>query len=124
MPLSKDFKKIIAHVSTFDNNGISPLCLAARASPSNDLNFTQAMNGPDADGFCDAMNVKMGTFHGMESWIVMQHLDAMNVLGSTWAFKVKCFPNGTINKLKACLCVQGDQQIDGVDVFDTYASVI
>eukprot|EP00957_Ditylum_brightwellii_P104945 7999009-Ditylum_brightwellii.AAC.1 len=48
----------------------------------------------------------------------------MNVLDLTWAFKVKWFPNGTINKLKACLCVCGDQQIEGVDVFDTYALVV
>eukprot|EP00957_Ditylum_brightwellii_P119004 9076415-Ditylum_brightwellii.AAC.1 len=66
----------------------------------------------------------MGTLDGMESWIIVRCTDDMNILGSTWAFKVKRFPNGTINKLKAWLCAQSDRQIDRVDVFDTYAPVV
>eukprot|EP00957_Ditylum_brightwellii_P181633 13836118-Ditylum_brightwellii.AAC.2 len=96
MPPSKDFKKILAHVSTFDDNSISPLCLTARASASNNPTFTQAMNGPDADGLRDAMNSEMGTLDGVESWIIVRCTDDMN----------------------------GDQQTDGVDVFDTYAPVV
>eukprot|EP00957_Ditylum_brightwellii_P009167 693713-Ditylum_brightwellii.AAC.1 len=82
------------------------------------------MNRLDADRFRDAMNSEMGTLDGMESWIIVRHTDDMNILGSTWVFKVKRFPNGTINKLKAWLCVQGNQQIDRVDEFDTYAPVV
>eukprot|EP00957_Ditylum_brightwellii_P080034 6086262-Ditylum_brightwellii.AAC.1 len=60
----------------------------------------------------------------MMSWIIGKQRPGMNVLGSTWAFKIKCYPNVTINKLKAHHCVLGYQQIDGVDVFDTYAPVV
>eukprot|EP00957_Ditylum_brightwellii_P077673 5902448-Ditylum_brightwellii.AAC.1 len=70
------------------------------------------MNVPDADGFRDAMNSEMDTLDSMESWIIVRCIDGMNVLGLTWAFKVKHFPNGTINNLKARLCVQDNQQID------------
>eukprot|EP00957_Ditylum_brightwellii_P192229 14632384-Ditylum_brightwellii.AAC.1 len=121
MPPSKDFKEMIAHISTFDDNSISPLCLAARASTSDNPTFTQAMNGPDADGFRDAMNTEMGTLDGMESWIIVRRTYDINILGLTWLFKVKHFPKGTINKLKALLCVRGDQEIDRVDMFNTYA---
>jgi hypothetical protein len=48
----------------------------------------------------------------------------MNVLPSTWAFKCKRFPDRLVRKLKARFCVQGDCQIDGVDVFNTYALVV
>ena len=48
----------------------------------------------------------------------------MNVLSSTWSFKVKRYPNGTIKKLKARFCVRGYEQIEGVDYFDTYAPVV
>ena len=48
----------------------------------------------------------------------------MNVLESTWAFKVKRYPDGTLRKLKACFCVRGYLQIKGVDFFDTYAPVV
>eukprot|EP00957_Ditylum_brightwellii_P018345 1381251-Ditylum_brightwellii.AAC.1 len=77
------------------------------------------MNGPDTDGLKDAMDAELGTLTNMESWVTVTRTKEMNVIGSTWAFKVKRVPNGTINKLKACLCVLRDQQIEGVDVFDT-----
>ena len=47
-----------------------------------------------------------------------------NVLQSTWAFKRKRYPDGRLRKYKARFCVQGDQQIQGIDVFDTYAPVV
>ena len=34
---------------------------------------------------------------------------------STWMFHHKHFPHGSIHKLKACLCVHGDKQAQGVD---------
>ena len=48
----------------------------------------------------------------------------MNILDSTWAFKVKRNPAGEIKKLKACFCARGDQQSEGIDFFETYAPVI
>ena len=47
----------------------------------------------------------------------------MHVLPSTWAFRCKRFPDGTIKKLKARFCARGDRQLEGVDFFDTYAPV-
>ena len=47
-----------------------------------------------------------------------------NVLQSTWVYKRKRYPDGSLRKYKAIFCVRGDQQIDGLDVFDTYALVV
>eukprot|EP00957_Ditylum_brightwellii_P059002 4474183-Ditylum_brightwellii.AAC.1 len=69
------------------------------------------------------MDAELGTLTNMNSWIVVKHGDAMNALGSPWVFKIKNFPNGTISKLKACLCIHGNQQIYGIDVFSIYAPV-
>eukprot|EP00957_Ditylum_brightwellii_P054129 4099999-Ditylum_brightwellii.AAC.1 len=71
------------------------------------------MNRLDADGFKDAMDVELGTFTDMDLWTIVKQEDSMNFLGLTWAFKIKQFLNGTTSKLEACLCVCGDQQIDG-----------
>ena len=38
----------------------------------------------------------------------------MNVIQSTWAFKLKQFLDGLVQKLKSRTCLQGDQQIEGV----------
>ncbi len=47
-----------------------------------------------------------------------------NVIQLTWAFKCKRFPNGLIEKFKACFCARGDMQLEGVDFFETYAPVV
>ena len=48
----------------------------------------------------------------------------MNVIDSIWAFKLKRFPDGMIKKFKARFCARGDQQLEGVDFFETYAPVV
>ena len=48
----------------------------------------------------------------------------MNMLPSTWAFKVKRYPDGLVRGLKSRFCCRGDRQIEGVDFFDTYAPVV
>ena len=48
----------------------------------------------------------------------------MIVLKSTWAFKIKRYPNGLIRKFKGRFCVRGDMQIEGVDFEETYAPVV
>ncbi len=47
----------------------------------------------------------------------------MNVISSTWAFKCKRYPDGLIKKFKARFCARGDQQLKGIDFFETYAPV-
>ena len=47
----------------------------------------------------------------------------MHVLPSTWAFKIKCFPDGLVKKFKVHFCVQGDCQKEGVDYFETWSPV-
>ena len=46
------------------------------------------------------------------------------MLQSTWIFRRKRYPDRALKKYKANLCVRGDKQIEGVDVFDTYAPVV
>ena len=48
----------------------------------------------------------------------------MNVIKSTWAFKLKRYPYGLINNFKARFCYRGDMQLEGVDFFETYALVV
>ena len=48
----------------------------------------------------------------------------MNVLKSTWAFKIKRFPNGLVKQFKARFCVHGNMQIEGVDFTETYAPAV
>jgi hypothetical protein len=44
-----------------------------------------------------------------------------NVLPSTWAFKIKGYPDGQVKKFKARFCAWGDMQQEGIDYFETWA---
>ena len=60
----------------------------------------------------------------MNAWEVAESEVGINVLSSTWAFKCKRCPDGLIKKFKARFCARGDQQIKGVDFFETHAPVV
>jgi hypothetical protein len=69
------------------------------------------MNGADQAGYWKAMEKELETLEGSkDSWEVVDKQTWMNVLPSTWAFKCKRFPDGSVRKLKARFCVRGDRQ--------------
>ena len=84
------------------------------------------MNGPLADHFYEAMEAEMETLAKIDPWEVVPREEAgdSNILDSTWAFKTKRFPDGSVRKYKARICVQGNQQQHGYNFFNTYAPVV
>ena len=87
----------------------------------------QAMCGPYAQQFKEGMVeeianlTKIGTYEGVLRSSLPK---GTNVIPSTWAFKIKRWPSGEIARFRARFCVRGDKQIEGIDVFDTYAPVV
>eukprot|EP00957_Ditylum_brightwellii_P075145 5710522-Ditylum_brightwellii.AAC.1 len=66
-------------------------------------NWHQAMNGLEAEGCRDEMDMRIKTLIGMDSWL---RTNDMNIIKSTWSFKCKCFPDGRIKKLKSRFCIR------------------
>ena len=131
-PLGK-FIKFAAQENEYDGTTrdlivkwVHPLFLKAKsaASKEDNPNFWQAMNGPFADEFHKAAVKELETLESMDAWDIVDETPDMNVIDSTWAFKIKRFPDGLIKKFKARFCARGDQQIEGVDFFETYAPVV
>ena len=90
-------------------------------------NFGQAMRSQYAEEFKAAMQSEIESLikHGTWQGVLRSSLpEGANVIPSTWAFKIKRLPDSSIYKWKARACVRGDKQIDGVDVFETYAPVV
>jgi hypothetical protein len=106
---------------------IHPLAFSARLSAEDTPRYHEAMNGPDADGFKEAMETELEQLQAMDSWTVVPREKAIRerktILATTWAFKRKQYPDGTVKKLKARLCVRGDQQIKGIDYDEVYSPV-
>jgi len=79
------------------------------------------VKSPFADKYWKAAVKEIETLEKMGVWDVVDHPEGANVVDSTWAFKFKRYPDGLIKKFKAGFCVRGDQQVHGIDFFETYA---
>ena len=87
-------------------NHVHPLFLKAKASAreEDNPNWRQAMNGQFADEYWEAAVTEIDTLEFMKAWEVVERQDDMNVLRSTWAFKLKRYPNSLIKKFKDRFC--------------------
>ena len=107
-------------------NWVHPFFLKAKSAASKEDNPTwwEAMKGPFADEYWKAACKEIQTLEDMNAWDVVDRPDGKNVIESTWAFKLKQFPDGLVKKFKARFCARGDQQLEGIDFFETYAPVV
>ena len=48
----------------------------------------------------------------------------MNVIDSIWAFKLKRSPDEVIKKFETRFCARGNQQLHGIELFETRAPVV
>jgi hypothetical protein len=93
---------------------IDPQLLAARSSASkhnkDNPSWDTATKGPFQAEFWQAMRVELNTLtNEFKCWDLVPHLPHMNILPSTWAFKIKWFPDGTVKKFKARFYARGDR---------------
>ncbi|KAL7486075.1 hypothetical protein ACHAW6_011674, partial [Cyclotella cf. meneghiniana] len=87
--------------------------------------WTQALQGPFQDKWWEAMGAELNSLENdLHAWELVLRVDWMNVLPSTWAFRIKRFPDGLVNKFKAWFCVHGDLQKEGIDDFETWSPVV
>ncbi|CAM8877555.1 unnamed protein product [Rhodiola kirilowii] len=90
----------------------------------NDPNsFDEAMQSHDVSFWKEAINDEMDSIIGNNTWILVDLPLGHKPLGYKWIFRKKMNVDGTIDKLKARLVIQGFRQKYGMDYFDTYASV-
>jgi hypothetical protein len=72
---------------------LHPLAFTAKANNNEDTpNYSQAMNGPDALGYMEAMQKEMQQLEEKNPWDIIPISDipeGANILDSTWAFKRK-----------------------------------
>ena len=59
-----------------------------------------------------------------QTWILFPRPSATNIVGSKWIFKMKFRPDGSVDKLKACLVARGFTQQHGIDYHDTFSPVV
>ena len=77
------------------------------------------MRSDHASDWFNAAQIEVETLERMKCWEKVDRLPNMKVLGATWALRLKRYPDGKAKKFKARFCARGDQQVTGVDVFET-----
>ncbi|GJV19238.1 zinc finger, CCHC-type containing protein [Tanacetum coccineum] len=71
----------------------------------------------------EAINDEMDSIMGNNTWVLADLPLGCKPLGCKWIFKRKLKVDGTIEKFKARLVIQGFKQKSGIYYFDTYALV-
>ena len=83
----------------------------------------EALSGTDADLWREAIDIEIESIMLNHTWVLVDLPPGCKALGCKWILKKKYKSDGTIDKYKARLVVQGFRQKAGYDFFDTYSPV-
>nr|GEY08890.1 zinc finger, CCHC-type [Tanacetum cinerariifolium]GEY08892.1 zinc finger, CCHC-type [Tanacetum cinerariifolium] len=86
--------------------------------------FDEAMKSQDVALWKDGINDEMDSIMGNNTWVLADIPSVCQPLGCKWIFKRKLKVDGTIEKFKARLVIQGFRKRLGIDYFDTYAPLV
>src|SRR5271169_1952510 len=88
------------------------------------LTFKDAILGPEAPQWQEAINDELKSLHHNNTWSIVPRLPkGHNLIGCRWVFKHKLDPDGNILQYKARLVAKGFTQQYGIDYDETYAPV-
>ncbi|GJW28120.1 zinc finger, CCHC-type containing protein, partial [Tanacetum coccineum] len=85
--------------------------------------YNEAMQSWDAAFWKEAIDDEIASIMKNNTWVLFDLPPGCKPLGCKWIFKRKMKVDGTINKFKARLVIQGFRKKEGIDYFDTYALV-
>ncbi|GJS73106.1 zinc finger, CCHC-type containing protein [Tanacetum coccineum] len=85
--------------------------------------FDEAMKSQDVTLWKEVINDEIDSIMSNNTWVLADLPPGCKPLGCKWIFKRKIKVDGTIEKFKAMLVIQGFGQKSRIDYFDTYAPV-
>jgi len=84
------------------------------------VSFEQAVK---SQVWCNAMNIELQALERNETWELTSLPPGKKPIGCKWLFKTKYRSDGTIDRHKARLVIQGFSQQKGIDYEETFAPV-
>nr|KAJ0186990.1 hypothetical protein LSAT_V11C900458530 [Lactuca sativa] len=86
--------------------------------------FNEAMASRDIHLWKKVIQDEIDSIMHNNTWILSDLPHGCKALGCKWILKRKMKGDGSINKYKVRLVIQGFRQKEGIDFFDTYAPVV
>ena len=83
----------------------------------------QAVNGPNKEDWLKALNTEYDALIQNDTWELVLPPKGRKVLGSHWLLDVKYHASGAVDRFKARLVVQGNNQQPGIDFGEIFAPV-
>ncbi|GJV18868.1 zinc finger, CCHC-type containing protein [Tanacetum coccineum] len=81
--------------------------------------YNEAMQSRDSVFWKEAIDDEIGSIMENNTWVLSDLPPGCKPLGCKWIFKRKMKVDGTIDKFKAQLVIQGFRPKEGIDYFDT-----
>ncbi|GJY18106.1 zinc finger, CCHC-type containing protein [Tanacetum coccineum] len=87
------------------------------------ITYNEAMQSRDVAFWKEAIDDEIGSIMENTTWVLSDLPPGCKPLVCKWIFKRKLKVDGTIDKFKARLVIQGFRKKEEIDYFDTYAPV-
>ena len=88
------------------------------------LKWWKCMSGPFSDEYWKSACTEIETLERMGVWGVFERDDDMNVIEYNCKSKIKLFADGLMKIFKAWFCARCDHQLEGDNLFETYAPIM
>ena len=85
--------------------------------------YSEAMQRKDNYEWKKAMDTEINSMHSNEAWDLVELPPGKPVINNKWVFRLKLHPDGTIDKYRARLVIQGCAQRPGIDYEETFSPV-
>ena len=83
-------------------------------------NIDEALEDPDC---VMAMQEELNNFTRNKVWVLEEHPQDKNIIGTKWVFRNKQNEHGVVVQNKARLVAKGFAQVEGLDFGETFAPV-
>lgn len=88
------------------------------------FNYKQAISGPDAGKWREALNHEYKSLIDNETWQLEDLPADRRAITSKWVYKIKYGPNNTIARYRARLVARGFTRRAGIDYTETFSPVV
>ena len=95
----------------------------ATIMPGEPTGYNDAVNGPDAEKWKEAMDDEIDSLSKLKTWITVLLPPGHKTVSCKWVYRIKCDGDGVITCYKARLVARGFSQVYGLNYDEKYAPV-